>query len=363
MPRLDVVLPAARYPIHIGRGLDTTGLLERSLGDGAVVVVSDATVAALHGDTLLAALAAHRPRLLVRPVGEQHKTLAAAAELYDALATAGCGRDTTLIALGGGVVGDLTGFVAATWQRGLRWIQVPTTLLAMVDAAVGGKTAVNHAHGKNLIGAFHQPAAVLADLARLDTLPEREYRAGLAEVLKYGLALDADLLTWLSAHWDALIARDDAALEHAVWQCCSLKAAVVAADEREQGERVLLNLGHSFGHALETRLGHGHWLHGEAVAVGLVMEMRLAVALDLADASQLTDLEALLRRAGLPTAPPPDIDLAALLPALRRDKKNRAARPRLVLPTRHGRAVLHQPDSEAALAAAFATSAERRAHG
>jgi 3-dehydroquinate synthase len=363
MQRVVVPLPTAPYEVLVGRGLALGELLGPLLGAGKVALVSDTTVAPLHAARVHAALA---PRTVIRievPAGEAHKTLVTAATVLDRLVEARLDRDTTVLALGGGMVGDLAGFAAATYLRGIAWIQLPTSLLAMVDAAVGGKTGVNHGAGKNLIGAFHQPRAVLADLDWLATLPEREYRAGLAEVIKYGVALDAAFLTWLESALDALLARDPGALEHAVARCCALKAAVVAADEREAGERRLLNLGHNFGHALETALGHGTWLHGEAVAAGLVMEARLAVALGTYDAADVTRLIALLARAGLPVAAPAGMTLAALRPLLEHDKKNRAGQLVFALPDRRGRAVVHPAVPEHALAAAFPPADARLAHG
>jgi 3-dehydroquinate synthase len=249
-------------------------------------------------------------------------------------------RGCTLVALGGGVVGDVAGFAAACYQRGVRFVQIPTTLLAQVDSSVGGKTAVNHELGKNMIGAFHQPSAVIADTATLNTLPDRELRAGLAEVIKYGLIQDLDFLVWLETNLDALLARDPAALAEAVRRSCEHKAAVVAADERESGLRALLNLGHTFGHAIEHALGYGAWLHGEAVAAGMCLAAEMSVRLGRISRADADRVARLLARADLPVAPPPEIAPATLLEAMSLDKKNKDGRIRLVLFEALGRAAL-----------------------
>ncbi len=339
------------YPIVIGRGLLTdSGTLERVVPQRDVLLVSNTTVAPLYAGPLAGALA---PRRVVRvdlPDGEQHKTLATVQRVLDVLVANRFGRDALIVALGGGVVGDTAGFTAACYQRGIAFLQVPTTLLAQVDSSVGGKTGVNHPGGKNLIGAFHQPTAVLADTATLATLPDRELRAGLAEVIKYGLIRDPDFFAWLEQNLEALLARDDAALVHAIRRSCEIKAQIVSRDEREQGERALLNLGHTFGHAIEAATHYQTWLHGEAVAAGMLLAVRMSARMGWCPARQVGRLEALLQRAGLPT----DIaalDAAELRALMQIDKKVAAGRIRLVLLRDIGDATVTADYPEAALAA------------
>jgi 3-dehydroquinate synthase len=328
---LEVALGERSYPIRIGAGiLGRADLLRPCLGTGRTFVVTDENVAPLHLATLRAALDGTEGVAVV-PAGERHKTLARASAIIDALVAHGCGRDATVIALGGGVVGDLAGFAAACYQRGVAWIQAPTTLLAQADASVGGKTAVNHPSGKNLIGAFHQPRLVLCDTSTLRTLDARHLAAGLAEVIKHGLIRDAALFEWLEAHLPAILSCDEDALAHVVERSCVLKARVVAADEREErGQRALLNLGHTFGHAIEAATGYESWLHGEAVAVGLVLAARLSQRLGMLDAETVGRVERLLVRAGLPVRPPP-LEPARFVDLMRRDKKTRAGRLHFVL--------------------------------
>ncbi|HJP99736.1 MAG TPA: 3-dehydroquinate synthase [Rhodanobacteraceae bacterium] len=341
---VDVDLPGCRYPIRIGNGLLADGTPWRSAVRGVhALVVSDEHVAPLYAQRLRDALvcAPGKPvevETLVLPAGEAHKNLAAVAKVLDALAQLGATRDTCVLALGGGVVGDIAGFAAACWMRGIDFLQFPTTLLAMVDSSVGGKTGVDHPAGKNLIGAFHQPRAVIADLDTLSTLPDRELRAGLAEAMKTACVGDAGFFAWLEAHADALLARDAAALGHVIATCCRFKAGVVARDEREAGERALLNFGHTFGHALEAEAGYGALLHGEAVAVGMMLAARLSARLGMAHSADTQRLHALLQRTRLPTTPPPGISADALLARMRLDKKNRAGSLRLILWRGIGRA-------------------------
>lgn len=335
--RIEVELPGFRYPILVGTGLLDDGATWRDAIRGVhALIVSDEHVAPLYAQRLREALACApdkpgRAEVLVLPPGEAHKNLAAVAQVLDTLAQLGATRDACVLALGGGVVGDVAGFAAACWMRGIDFVQFPTTLLAMVDASVGGKTGVDHPAGKNLIGAFHQPRAVIADLDTLATLPDRELRAGLAEVIKTACIGDANFFAWLEAHVDALVARDADALGHAIATCCRFKAGVVARDECEAGERALLNFGHTFGHALEAEAGYGTLLHGEAVAIGMVLAARLSARLGMADSADMQRLHALLQRAGLPTAPPPGLAADALLARMRLDKKNRAGSVRLIL--------------------------------
>jgi 3-dehydroquinate synthase len=277
---LWVELGSRSYPIHIGAGLlAERALLESAVGSGRVAIVTNEVVAPLHLERLLAACPAGRDHVLVLPDGEAHKSLASFERIIEFLLMRRFDRGAVLLALGGGVIGDLTGFAAACFQRGIAYVQIPTTLLAQVDSAVGGKTAVNHPLGKNMIGMFHQPRAVIADTATLETLPPRELRAGLAEVIKYGLIRDPALLDWLERNLESLLDRDPAALAHAIRRSCENKAEVVAGDERETGARALLNLGHTFGHAIEAAQGYTDWLHGEAVAAGMCMAAHLSAGL------------------------------------------------------------------------------------
>lgn len=346
--RIVEVAGEAPYAIAIGPGLlDDSARLAQVLRGRHVLIVSDSHVAPLYADRAEAALAGARPGLRVArwvmPAGEQEKTLARFGECLNALAELGATRDAAVVALGGGVVGDLAGFAAACWMRGIDCVQLPTTLLAMVDSSVGGKTAVDLPQGKNLVGAFHPPRAVIADTTTLRTLPDRELRAGLAEVVKYGAIFDAHFLDWLDAHADDLLARDDAALAEAIARSCEFKADVVARDPYERGHRALLNFGHTFGHAIEAEQGYAgtgrdELNHGEGVAVGMVLAARLSTALDLAPAADAGRLEKLLRRLGLPTAIPAGLAPEALLARMRLDKKADAAGLRFILWDRAGAA-------------------------
>lgn len=333
MRTLTVDLGERAYPIYIGTALiGDAELYRRHIVGRQVMVVSNETVAPLYLNKVLAALGGgYRVETVILPDGEQYKTLDILNHIYDALLTARFDRRCTLIALGGGVIGDMTGFAAASYQRGVNFIQVPTTLLSQVDSSVGGKTGVNHRLGKNMIGAFHQPMAVLADTATLDTLPDRELSAGLAEVIKYGLINDADFFTWLEANMEALVARDRDALAYAIERSCTDKARVVAADEKESGQRALLNLGHTFGHAIETGMGYGEWLHGEAVGAGMCMAADLSRRLGWIGDADLVRVIDLIRRAGLPTAPPDDLTGSRFLELMAVDKKVLDGQLRLVL--------------------------------
>ncbi|SDY71756.1 3-dehydroquinate synthase [Lysobacter sp. yr284] len=347
-PRKVEVSGDAGYSIEIGPGLLADGArLARPLRGRHALLVSDGNVAPLYLDGVLAALAQARPELSVAtfaiPPGEHEKTLERFSQCLHALSELGATRDATVIALGGGVVGDLAGFAAACWMRGIDCVQLPTTLLAMVDSSVGGKTAVDLPSGKNLVGAFHPPRAVIADTAALRTLPDRELRAGLAEVVKYGAIFDAGFLDWLESHAEALLARDDAALAEAIARSCAFKADVVARDPYERGDRAMLNFGHTFGHAIETEQGYagtsGDGLnHGEAVAVGMVLAARLSAALGRAGAADAERLQRLLERLGLPVRIPTGLDPQALLARMRLDKKADASGLRFVLWDRAGAA-------------------------
>ncbi len=324
---INVDLGKRSYPILIGDGLLAGDLdLAGYLRANDCLVVTNDTVAALYLDTLLAALGNRQVACISLPDGEAWKTLETASSVIDKLADMGANRDTAVIALGGGVVGDIAGFAAATYMRGVDFIQVPTTLLAQVDSSVGGKTGVNHAKGKNLIGAFHQPCVVVIDIDTLRTLPDREFRAGLAEVIKYGAIADAQFFAWLEQKMDALLAREPEAIAHAIERSCMLKAEVVAEDEREAGRRAILNFGHTFGHAIERCQGYGDWLHGEAVAAGMLMAATLG-KLDAADTERLRNV---IVSAGLP-GEPPRIGKQRMLDAMAMDKKVTAKQLRFVL--------------------------------
>lgn len=357
METLRVDLDARSYPIHIGPGLlDAQELYRPHLGAGRVAVISNAVVAPLYLERVKAALAragAHASLDVLVEDGEQAKSWGTLERVFDALLGARVGRDGVIVALGGGVVGDLAGFAAAVYQRGIPFIQLPTTLLAQVDSSVGGKTAVNHPRGKNMIGAFHQPRAVIADIAALATLPERELRAGMAEVVKHGFALDAAFTAWLEANIGRLLARDTDALTHAVRCSCELKARIVAGDEREAGARALLNFGHTFGHAIETGTGYGAWLHGEAVAVGMVMAADLSARAGLLAAADAARLRTLLQRAGLPVVGPA-LATERYLELMSGDKKAAAAGMRFVLLEAVGRAVIRGDVDERLVRAAIA---------
>lgn len=326
------------YPIVIGsRLLTDASVLDAHIRARDVLVVTNETIAPLYLSQLTQALGARRVGSVVLRDGEQYKTLDNLALILDALVEGRFNRDAAVLALGGGVVGDMAGFAAACYQRGIDYVQLPTTLLAQVDSSVGGKTGVNHPKGKNLIGAFHQPKAVIADIDTLATLPEREFRAGLAEVAKYGLIYDAEFLEWLERNAGALNAREPDAIVHAVQRSCEIKAAVVGADEREQGLRAILNLGHTFGHAIETATGYGEWLHGEAVAAGTVMAADMSARLGWLTVADVERTVELLRRFELPVkAPRIGVDRAYELMGM--DKKVLKGQIRLVLLRKLGRA-------------------------
>lgn len=340
MERITVTLGERSYPITIAAGLfnDPAPFLPLKAGDQAMLVTNE-TLAPLYLDRVrhLLEQAGVKVDSVILPDGEQYKSLTVLDTVFTALLQKPHGRDTTLLALGGGVVGDLTGFAAASYQRGVRFIQIPTTLLSQVDSSVGGKTAVNHPLGKNMIGAFYQPASVVVDLDCLKTLPARELASGLAEVIKYGIILDGEFFTWLEENMDALLRLDGQAMAYCIRRCCELKAEVVAADERETGLRALLNLGHTFGHAIEAEMGYGNWLHGEAVAAGMVMAARASERLGQFRPEETARIIALLQRAGLPVSGPQEMSAQAYLPHMMRDKKVLAGEMRLVLPLAIGK--------------------------
>jgi 3-dehydroquinate synthase len=330
---LTVDLGDRSYPITIGPGLlDDPALLARHIGGHKVAVVTNTTVAPLYLEKVAAPLRAAGREVveIVLPDGEEFKTWEALMQVFDALLANKCDRKTTLVALGGGVIGDMTGFAAATYMRGVPFVQIPTTLLSQVDSSVGGKTGINHPLGKNMIGAFYQPRAVLADTSTLDTLPERELSAGLAEVIKHGAILDAAFFDWIEQNIGQLMAREPAALAHAIARSCEIKAEVVRKDEREGGLRAVLNFGHTFGHAIESGLGYGNWLHGEAVGCGMVMAADLSQRAGLVDAADVERLRALVQAAGLPVVAP-DLGAERWIELMEVDKKNEGGAIKFIL--------------------------------
>ena len=340
MNTLTVELAERSYPILIGPGLlDNAALLDEHVPRSAVLLVSNTTVAPLYAAALKQGLKDRTIVEAILPDGESYKTLASLARILDVAVANRLARDCTVVALGGGVVGDMAGFAAACYQRGVDFVQVPTTLLAQVDSSVGGKTGVNHPGGKNLIGAFHQPIAVLADTNTLATLPPRELRAGLAEVIKYGLIHDAAFFDWLEVNIDRLLAGNPEGLTHAIRRSCEVKAEIVGRDEHERGDRVLLNLGHTFGHAIESATGYSTWLHGEAVGAGMLMAAAMSRECGFLGATDVARLRALLHRVGLPIAAP-DVSPAAAMEHMKIDKKVKAGRMRFVLLKRIGAAMV-----------------------
>jgi 3-dehydroquinate synthase len=333
MHTLHVNLGDRGYPVYIGRDLlADTGLLAQHVAGSQVVIVSNETVAPLYVERVRSALGA---RQLVTEVvlrdGEQYKTLDTLSDIFDRVMADKHNRNTTFVAVGGGVVGDITGFAAACYQRGVNFIQVPTTLLSQVDSSVGGKTGVNHPLGKNMIGAFYQPRAVVIDINTLQTLPARELSAGLAEVVKYGLIGDQPFYRWLQEHMPRLLAREEAALAEAIERSCAIKADVVAADEREGGIRAILNFGHTFGHAIETGQGYGQWLHGEAVATGMLLALELSARRGWIAGAEVDDFRELLLGMHLPVHPPENMDADAFLALMSRDKKVMEGQLRFIL--------------------------------
>ncbi len=331
--RVDIDLGARGYEILIGSGLlKDHRRLDAVPHASASMIVTNATVAALYADALQQSLVQRfrSVHVLSLPDGEAYKDWPTLSLIFDELLTHGCDRKTVLFALGGGVVGDMTGFAAASYMRGIPFVQVPTTLLAQVDSSVGGKTAINHPLGKNMIGAFYQPRLVLCDLATLETLPARELSAGLAEIIKYGAIFDMGFFAWIEAHIDALRARDAVALAYAIKRSCEIKSEVVAQDERETGLRAILNFGHTFGHAIESGLGYGDWLHGEAVGCGMVMAAHLSERLGGVDMAFVRRLTSLIVRAGLPVVGPA-LGVDRYLELMRRDKKSEAGEIRFVV--------------------------------
>ncbi|KAA8996369.1 3-dehydroquinate synthase [Affinibrenneria salicis] len=359
MERITVTLGERSYPITIAAGLfhDPASFMPLKAGD-QVMLVTNQTIAPLYLDRVRTVLeqAGVLVDQVILPDGEKYKSLTVLDQVFTALLEKPHGRDTTVVALGGGVIGDLAGFAAASYQRGVRFIQVPTTLLSQVDSSVGGKTAVNHPLGKNMIGAFYQPASVVVDLDCLKTLPARELSSGLAEVIKYGIILDPDFFCWLEQNIEAIRALDNRALAWCIRRCCELKAEVVAADERENGVRALLNLGHTYGHAIETEMGYGNWLHGEAVAAGIMMAACASRRLGQFSAQDCERIRSLLSRAGLPVSGPDVMTPESYLPHMLRDKKVLAGELRLVLPLAIGRAEVRRGVSHETVLSSIADS-------
>jgi 3-dehydroquinate synthase len=348
---LQVDLGDRGYPIVIGRTLLSTDLLGRYIAGNRVAIVTNTTVAPLYLDRVCEVLARTGKQVvtIVLPDGEEEKNWSSLMRVFDVLLAEKCDRKTTLVALGGGVIGDLTGFAAATYMRGVPFIQLPTTLLAQVDSSVGGKTGINHPLGKNMIGAFYQPQAVLADISTLDTLPPRELSAGLAEVIKHGAIIDAPFFDWIESNIGALVGRDAAALAYAIQRSCEIKAEVVRQDEREGGLRAILNFGHTFGHAIEAGLGYGEWLHGEAVGCGMVMAADLSQRLGFIDAKTSMRIADLVRAAGLPVTAP-DLGTERWLELMQVDKKNEGGQIKFILLKPLGAPVIMPVPQEALLA-------------
>ena len=346
---VDIALGERSYPILIGPDLlRDAALLARHIAARDLLIVTNETIAPLYLQTLTTSLGDRRIESVILPDGESYKTLDTFGRIVDVLIDQRLNRDAAIVALGGGVVGDMAGFAAAAYQRGIDYIQVPTTLLAQVDSSVGGKTAVNHPRAKNMIGAFHQPRAVIADTRTLSTLPDREYRAGMAEVVKYGFIHDAQFLTWIEANTAALNARDDQAVMHAIRRSCEIKAQIVGVDEREQGLRAILNLGHTFGHAIETATGYGTWLHGEAVATGMVMAADMSSRLGWITPAERDRVVSILQNFGLPVRGPA-IGAQRARELMGMDKKVLGGKLRLVLLRQMGRADVVGDYSTAAL--------------
>jgi 3-dehydroquinate synthase len=343
MQTLKVDLAERSYPIYIGKGLlSRAELIRPHLISPSVAIITNATVGKLYQQRLMATLmdAGAIPIVITLPDGEAYKNADSLQLIYDALLQNRCDRKTTLIALGGGVIGDMCGFAAATYQRGVPFIQIPTTLLSQVDSSVGGKTGINHPLGKNMIGAFYQPKLVLADISTLNTLPERELSAGLAEVIKYGLLGDEKFFAWLEINIGKLLARDADALTYAIKRSCEMKAGIVAADERESGQRALLNLGHTFGHAIEAAMGYGNWLHGEAVAAGMLMAAQHSSLLGFFDGTEIERIKKILSAAKLPIQIP-KMDSNKLVDLMSVDKKSEDGKIRLILIKKIGAAFIH----------------------
>ena len=347
MATLQLDLGKRSYPIYIdSKLLSESNLLSLHIQGKRVCIVTNTVVSPLYLDSLKSLLIDFDVDVLVLPDGEAEKSLANFEVIMSHLLKSSHGRDTTLIALGGGVIGDITGFAAASYQRGINFIQIPTTLLSQVDSSVGGKTAVNHPLGKNMIGAFYQPKAVIIDIHTLKTLPAREFSAGMAEVIKYGILGDNTFFNWLESHVESIKSGDEETLISMIEKCCQCKADIVSADETEKGVRALLNLGHTFGHAIEADQGYGNWLHGEAVSTGMVLASKLSVAMNLLEASELRRIEKLLTAFDLPLLAPDSMGFNKFIVHMRRDKKNIGGKLRLIIPTQIGQSVMRDDINE-----------------
>ena len=347
MTTLHVELDTRSYPIYIDQGLlETSDLISKHIRGTRVCIVSNTVVQPLYLSALKNTLKDFDVDEVILPDGESEKSLSNFDVIMSHLLSSAHGRDSTLIALGGGVIGDITGFAAACYQRGIDFIQIPTTLLSQVDSSVGGKTAVNHPLGKNMIGAFYQPKAVFIDINSLTTLPKREFNAGMAEVIKYGILGDYDFFVWLENNIDAINSGEPATLSKMIETCCQLKADIVSADEKEGGIRALLNLGHTFGHAIEADQGYGKWLHGEAVATGMVLAAKLAVKLNLLNASDLRRIENLIEAFDLPLDAPNNMGFEEFICHMKRDKKNLAGKLRFIIPTAIGKSEIRDDIAE-----------------
>ena len=342
MKIINVELGDRAYPIVIGnRAMHSKEHLERAIKGQSVVIVTNDMVGPLYADQLVETLRGlgKTVRVHMLPTGEQYKNLETLNTIFNALLENECDRRTTIVALGGGVVGDMAGFAAASYMRGVPFIQIPTTLLSQVDSSVGGKTGINHPLGKNMIGAFYQPQLVLTDLNAFNTLPQKELSAGMAEVIKHGAIFDAEYFAWLEHHMGALMAKDEASLTHAIVRSCEIKAEVVAGDERESGQRAILNFGHTFGHAIEAGMGYGAWLHGEAVGVGMVLAADLSQRLGVLSAEEVARVRSVVQAAGLPTAPPP-LGVDRMIEMMKLDKKAEAGQIKFILLNGIGHAVI-----------------------
>ncbi len=347
MTTLHVELDTRSYPIYIDQGLlETSDLISKHIRGTRVCIVSNTVVQPLYLSALKNTLKDFDVDEVILPDGESEKSLSNFDVIMSHLLSSAHGRDSTLIALGGGVIGDITGFAAACYQRGIDFIQIPTTLLSQVDSSVGGKTAVNHPLGKNMIGAFYQPRAVFIDINSLTTLPKREFNAGMAEVIKYGILGDYDFFVWLENNIDAINSGEPATLSKMIETCCQLKADIVSADEKEGGIRALLNLGHTFGHAIEADQGYGKWLHGEAVATGMVLAAKLAIKLNLLETSDLRRIEALIEAFDLPLDAPSNMGFEEFICHMKRDKKNLAGKLRFIVPTAIGKSEIRDDIAE-----------------
>lgn len=348
MSTLTVELGERSYPIYIESGLltETNSPLTSHIKASRVCIVSNEIVYPLYGQSLQTLLSGFDVDTIILPDGEAEKSLTNFDKIMSHLLSQNHGRDTTIIALGGGVIGDISGFAAACYQRGIDFIQVPTTLLSQVDSSVGGKTAINHPLGKNMVGAFYQPQAVLIDINSLTTLPEREFSAGMAEVIKYGILGDGEFFEWLEENQSKIKEKDTQILSQMIAKCCQCKADIVAQDEKESGLRALLNLGHTFGHAIEAEQGYGVWLHGEAVATGMVLASKLAVNKELLEVSELRRIESLIKAFNLPVSAPDDMNLESFVKHMKRDKKNIAGKMRFIIPTSIGTSVMRDDVTE-----------------